>query len=299
MIMQTKNKTAHEIYCDSEYGTLLEVLLCSPRHMKIRDVINETQKHYASENIDADIACRQHDHLLQVLQSRGIKTHLLEAKPEFPEQVFTRDIGFAIHDKLFMAKLKQEIRQGEREMFKHWLQKNDIKAIELANDIEGGDVIVDGLDVWIGVGDRTSSSAAAELQSLLPGCRIYEVKFDPSYLHLDCVFQPISSEEALLFPSAFPPEAKDLLYSKYKPIEVDREEQFTLGTNVLSIGKRTVISMPNNEKVNSKLRQKGYHVIEVELSEIMKSGGAFRCITLPLKRKAASGLLPQQVETRP
>jgi len=70
----------------------------------------------------------------------------------------------------------------------------------------------------------------------------------------------------------------------YDLIDVTEEEQFTLGTNVLSIGQKQIISMPTNQQVNSALRTRGYHVIEVAFDEIIKSGGSFRCCTLPVLR---------------
>jgi N-dimethylarginine dimethylaminohydrolase len=57
-----------------------------------------------------------------------------------------------------------------------------------------------------------------------------------------------------------------------------------MGTNVLSIGDRKIISLPVNKNVNKQLRDRGYEVIEVDITEIIKSGGSFRCCTLPILR---------------
>jgi N-dimethylarginine dimethylaminohydrolase len=45
-----------------------------------------------------------------------------------------------------------------------------------------------------------------------------------------------------------------------------------------------VFSLPCNKQVNQELRNRGYDIIEVDMTEIIKSGGSFRCCTLPLKR---------------
>lgn len=74
---------------------------------------------------------------------------------------------------------------------------------------------------------------------------------------------------------------------RYEMIEITDDEQFQLGTNVLSIGNKTVISLPVNRHVNQELRKRGYTVIEIDLSEIIKSGGSFRCCTLPIERTSA------------
>jgi len=62
-------------------------------------------------------------------------------------------------------------------------------------------------------------------------------------------------------------------------------EQFTMGTNVLSIGHNRVFSLPINQGVNDQLRQHGYKVLEVDFSEIIKSGGSFRCCSMPIERR--------------
>ncbi|MBO1912564.1 hypothetical protein J4G37_48165, partial [Microvirga sp. 3-52] len=61
--------------------------------------------------------------------------------------------------------------------------------------------------------------------------------------------------------------------------------QFSLGTNVLSIGDKKVFSLPQNTDVNKKIRDFGFNVIEVDFSEIIKSGGSFRCCSMPVERE--------------
>ena len=76
-----------------------------------------------------------------------------------------------------------------------------------------------------------------------------------------------------------------MLTATYKLIEVSEEEQFTMGTNVLSIGDKKVFSLPQNKQVNAQIRAHGFEVIEVDFSEIIKSGGSFRCCSMPVDRE--------------
>lgn len=256
--------------------------------MKIRKVINETQKRYVNENINTEIACKQHQHLLQVLHQYNIRTYLLPTVSHLPEQVFTRDIGFAISNKLFLAKMKYNIRKEERDLFGQWLLQKRIHAVKMKHVIEGGDVIVDGNKVFVGQSSRTSSEAVDELKQHLPNYHIYSLKFNPAYLHLDCVFQPISTDEALIYSPAFQSDERNFLKSIYDTIDVTEKEQFTLGTNILSIGNKTIISLSINKEVNRQLEKRGYKIIPLDITEIIKSGGSFRCITLPILREHVS-----------
>jgi N-dimethylarginine dimethylaminohydrolase len=225
--LQQNNKPS----CFSEYDQLIQVIVCQPHYMEIRDVINETQRHFKDEGIHIERAVEQHDVLVKTLRNNGIEVILLPYHKKYPEQVFTRDIGFTLGQTIFVAQMASDVRKGEEDVLKQWLEDEEI-----------------------------------------------------SYFHLDCVFNIISPELALIFPGALNQENIELLSSRYELIEVSEEEQFTLGTNVLGIGKKKILSVPVNKKVNQQLRERGFEVIEVDITEIIKSGGSFRCCTLPIIR---------------
>lgn len=273
--------------CWSEYDTLHKVIVCEPTYMEIQEVINEVQKEYKDENINKEIAKSQHEQFIKKLEEYGVEVIRLPASEQFPEQVFTRDIGFTVGEDVFVAEMASEIREGEENELKIWLQSSNTLFQKLrANKIEGGDVIIDRNTVFVGIGSRTSREAVHELNSKLPYHKVIPIPFDEKYLHLDCVFNIISSETALIFPKALDQETAAMLAEKYTLIEVSEDEQFTLGTNILSIGNNRVFSLPQNTGVNKQIRAHGFNVIEVNFSEIIKSGGSFRCCSMPVERES-------------
>ncbi|WP_224654589.1 arginine deiminase family protein, partial [Escherichia coli] len=76
-------------------------------------------------------------------------------------------------------------------------------------------------------------------------------------------FNILSPEIGLIFPEALSADMVETLSSTYKLIEVSPEEQFTMGTNVLSIGDVKVFSLPQNEQENTAMRAHGFDVIVV------------------------------------
>ncbi|EDL66139.1 dimethylarginine dimethylaminohydrolase family protein [Bacillus sp. SG-1] len=273
-------------YCDSEYDRLKKVIVCQPRYMKIEEVINETQKHFLDKNIDIQTALKQHDDFVKAMKDNGTEVIQLTPDQKLPEQVFTRDIGFTIGDTVYVSEMGSDIRAGEEEVLINWLESNGHKYKKIDfSSIEGGDVIVDKNKVFVGVSHRTNSGAIDQLNELADGYSVIPVPFQKKYLHLDCVFNILSPQEALVFSPAFKQKELQMLGSYYNLIEVDDKEQFTMGTNVLSIGDKKVLSLPQNKAVNKKLREHGYKVIEVDFSEIIKSGGSFRCCSMPVLRK--------------
>ncbi|MEK4081837.1 dimethylarginine dimethylaminohydrolase family protein [Solibacillus sp. FSL K6-1126] len=284
MVKTVSNKS--NVQCQSEYGILKQVVLCEPEYMEIKEVINDVQKKYEDDNIDQELAVKQHRNFEQALRNAGVEIIKLPPSKDHPEQVFTRDIGFTIGNHLFVSEMANPIRQGEEEVLAQWLSNNKIAYKNLSlHSIEGGDVIVDGNRVFVGISDRTCKKAIQNLQKELPDYEIIPIPFNPKYLHLDCVFNILSSEDALIFPEAFEPKIVNLLSSMYHLIEVSETEQFSMGTNVLSIGQNRVLSLPVNRDVNYQMKQHGYEVLEVDFSEIIKSGGSFRCCSMPILRQ--------------
>lgn len=270
---------------NTEYDTLKKVILCQPKFMAIEDVINDTQKQYADENIDVELAMKQHEEFEKLLREHGVEVIKLPSSEQFPEQVFTRDIGFAVGEDVFVAEMASDIRKGEEEALEEFLEDENIPYQTTTDRVEGGDVIVDRDKVYVGISSRTSDEAVRKLQRDLPKHNIIRVPFNEKYLHLDCVFNILSPEIGLIFPEALSADMVETLSNTYKLIEVSPEEQFTMGTNVLSIGDGKVFSLPQNEQVNTAMRAHGFEVIEVDFSEIIKSGGSFRCCSMPLERE--------------
>lgn len=275
----------NRIHCENEHTDLSQVVVVKPSFMKIDEVINGTQKHYKDSNIDVPLALQQHEAFLQVLCEQKVEVVELPADPSLPEQVFTRDIAFAIHDQVFVASMSEPIRKAETDRLKTWLQENSIPYQEgLPGSIEGGDVIVDGSTLWVGRSGRTSDSAIKELENRLPSYTIQPLDLQEDILHLDCVFNVISRHTALVYPPAFTPEDLRSIQTRFEVIPVSKKEQFQMGPNVLSIGRGKVISLSMNKRLNQLMEYKGFEVIPVHFTEIIKSGGSFRCCTMPLQR---------------
>lgn len=273
------------VCCRNEYDLLKRLAVCEPQFMAIRTIINETQRLYIKDNIDVKKALKQHNQFCDVLKRNGIELVFLPALKEYPEQVFTRDIGFTVGSTVFISVLQHDIRKGEEKLLKDWLQSFHLPFQELTASIEGGDVIIDEEVVYVGISKRTSEAAVQELDSLLNG-KIKKLPIADCFLHLDCVFNILSKNEALIYSPAFAKEDLEWLRERYQLIEITEEEQFSLGTNILNLGNKKLISLPVNKRVNDVLRRRGYIVEEVDFSEIIKSGGSFRCCSMPLLREA-------------
>ncbi|WP_059103947.1 dimethylarginine dimethylaminohydrolase family protein [Shouchella shacheensis] len=273
------------IRCRTEFAPLKEVIVCPANHLHIGKPINRAEKQYADENIDKVVATEEHEKLVEALKEAGVRVYEIPAEEQFPEQVFMRDTGFVIDDTFYIARLKSNVRQGEEQVLAIFAAEHDKPFEHLSiGTIEGGDVVLAEDRVYVGASGRTSKDSLKPLEANHPEIEFEWIEIDDEYLHLDCVFNPISENEALVYREAIAPSDITRLEERYTLIDVSKEEQFHLGVNVFSIGEKTVIALPINKETNAKLRAVGYNVIEVPFSEIIKSGGGFRCVTLPLLR---------------
>ncbi|MDT0295491.1 dimethylarginine dimethylaminohydrolase family protein [Mesonia ostreae] len=231
-------------------------------------------------------------------------------RPELIEdynQIFTRDIGFVIEDIFFKANILPD-REREIDAIHEVIdQINPKKVHRFPEDhhIEGGDVMPIGDYIFVGtytesdysnyITARTNMKAVHALQEMFPQKKVKSFNLrksatDPrmNALHLDCCFQPVGKDKAILHKNGFLniEEYEWLVnfYGKENVYEIDSDEMYAMNSNIFSIAEDVVISEKNFTRLNTWLRAQGITVEEVPYAEISKQEGLLRCSTLPLIR---------------
>ncbi|HSP83115.1 MAG TPA: arginine deiminase family protein [Gillisia sp.] len=223
-------------------------------------------------------------------------------------QIFTRDIAFVIEDKFIKANILPD-RDEEIEAINHVIEQIDpAKVITLPEDahVEGGDVMPYKDYILVGTykGDdyknyitaRTNMKGVEALQDLFPHRKVVSFSLRKSNteprdnaLHLDCCFQPVNRDKAIIYKDGFLIEEEYNwlvnLFGRENIFEITREEMYNMNSNIFSISEDVVISEKNFTRLNSWLRSQGITVEEVPYAEISKQEGLLRCTTLPLIRE--------------
>ncbi|MEM6514695.1 MAG: arginine deiminase-related protein [Bacteroidota bacterium] len=222
-------------------------------------------------------------------------------------QIFSRDIAFVIDDIFVKANILPE-REEELDAIQYIIDKIDKnKVIRPPEEVhvEGGDVIVWNDYIFVGtfhdekysecIVARTNPEAVEWLKETFPEKKVIDFHLSKSIsdpmknaLHLDCCFQPIGKDKAIMHKEGFKnPDEFEWLHSffgKENCFLIDEQEMYDMNSNVFSISEKVIISERNFNRLNSWLRQQGFTVEEVPYAEIAKQEGLLRCTTLPLVR---------------
>jgi len=106
---------------------------------------------------------------------------------------------------------------------------------------------------------------------------------------LDCCFQPIGKDMAILYKGGFKNEKDVEFLVNYfgvdNIIEISKEEMYNMNANVFSISENVIVSEKRFTRLNIELRKRGFTVEEVSYAEIAKMEGLLRCSTMPLIRE--------------
>ena len=242
----------------------------------------------------------------KVLDKYDVKVYRPEVIKNY-NQIFARDISFVIEDKIIIANIlpdrKREVEATEY-VWEHVDKENRIILPEECH-VEGGDVMPWNDYIFIGtysgadysdfITARTNMDAVIAIQELFPHKTVKAFELRKSNteakenaLHLDCCFQPIGKDKAILHKNGFLVEREYEwlvdFFGKDNIFEITKDEMYDMNSNVFSISEDVIISERNFTRLNTWLRENGFTVEEVTYSEIAKQEGLLRCSTMPLIR---------------
>ena len=242
----------------------------------------------------------------KVFQKYDVKVYRPEVIKDC-NQIFARDIAFAIDNKIIRSNILPD-RDKEIEAIRYlWDQIPDENRLILPEEchVEGGDVMPWNDHIFIGtysgedypdiITARTNIDAVIAIQELFPEKIVKSFELRKSNtnakenaLHLDCCFQPIGKNKAILHKNGFLIEHEYEwlvnFFGKENVFEITKDEMYQMFSNVFSISEEVIISERNFTRLNNWLREQGFVVEEVPYAEIAKQEGLLRCSTMPLIR---------------
>ena len=229
--------------------------------------------------IDVTVAQSQHHGYVQAIKDLGYAALELPAEPDLPDSVFVEDTAIVLPEVALITRPGADSRKPEIDSIVQALRPyRDLVFIESPGTLDGGDVLVLGKNIYVGLSTRSNPEALQQMNQLLRryGYRTQGVVMHDC-LHLKTAVTRVDDRTLLINRKWVDVEN----FEGFHLIDVDESEDFA--ANCLPLGDSIIlpISFP---KTGAKLGARGYKIKPVMVDELAKAEGAVTCCSLILEK---------------
>lgn len=226
---------------------------------------------------DAARMIAQHAAYADALRALGLVVEVLDALPGFPDAYFVEDVAVVVPELAVVARPGAPSRLGEADAIVPALARHrKLARIEPPATLDGGDVLVAGRSVFIGLSARTNAEGAAQLARLLEphGYRPWAIPVAAG-LHLKSSVSWLGGETLLLSERfADRPE-----FRAWRRIVVGAAGEPACNTLLVN---GTLLTPRGFPEVRRQLDRTAMPVVELDVSEVRKMDGGLTCLSLRL-----------------
>ncbi len=225
--------------------------------------------------IDLECAIAQHQKYEETLKSLGVEVLSLPKQPHLPDAVFVEDAAVVLDECAIITRPGADSRKPETESIALALAPYRIlHPIQAPGTLDGGDVLVVGKHIWVGLATRSNQSAIDQMKAFLEqdGYFVQGIHFS-GCLHLKSAVTRVAEDTLLINPAWV--DRTNLPGLKF--IEVDPSEPYA--ANALLVGE-TLVYQPAFPKTCLRLVAAGINPLMVDQSELAKAEGALTCCSL-------------------
>jgi dimethylargininase len=180
--------------------------------------------------------------------------------------------------KSVLGRFGEESRMGELEALRKDLGETreigPFDVISPPGTLEGGDIMVTDMGLFIGESKRTNSTGIQQLTKFLKNLRIAAVK--TPLMHLLCGCSYLSNRTMLIAPDLLNPG----LFPGFKFIEIPEGEAYA--ADALYLGAGRVLIPSGFQRTATKLNDAGFVPVEIDMSEFYKGDGGVTCLSSPV-----------------
>ena len=281
---------------NAQTGVLTDVLLGKPDHFRwvplnSISAVNQANAEQFGYRFDAQKAMQQHQRMVEVYETNGVRCHFVEADEGLPSSVFTRDSSFMTPWGAVVTSVQTPVRRQDYSVVSDFYRNAGIPIWKwvTADHFEGGDFVIikPGVTLLGWSGDRSTKAGAEQVAGWMrdKGWEAFIVPIPPQFVHMDAVVVMLEKGLALVCEDALPSYAIDWLDDQgIERIVVPYADCVKLGGNIVSLGNKRVLSMSHNVNVNRVLTEAGFEVTAVDYDMFALGGGGVHCSCHELKR---------------
>ena len=218
----------------------------------------------------------EHDAYVEALMEAGLSVQILEALEEFPDSIFVEDPALVFPQGAILLNPGTESRAGEVAAIAPTLRQRFETVLELPGGyVDGGDVLNTPAGVMIGTSERTNQGGADALIECLAdlGLKGMIFKTPDNVLHFksDC---SLLDETTILSTKRL---ADSGVFKDFNPLITPAGEE--AAANALRVNDTILIGAgyPGTLRL---LKDNGYNVVTLKVSEIGKIDAGLSCMSL-------------------
>lgn len=273
--------------------TTRRYLMCPPTYFDVTYSINPWMD--PSKPVDPRLAALQWQRIHDLYVELGHTVELIQPAPGLPDMVFAANGATVMDGRVLVARFLHEERTAEANAYLDWFVARgfEVRQAKWTNEGEG-DFLSAGGWLLAGSGFRTDRRSHAETEEFFGRPVIGLTLVDDNYYHLDTALGVLDEQTVMYYPAAFSLGSQEILRGLFPDaiIATDEDAQ-AFGVNAASDG-RNVIMPAGATHLAAQLRERGFETIDVEVSELLRSGGGVKCCTLELRDP-----VPPEPEQRP
>lgn len=229
--------------------------------------------------IDAATAAAQHSAYEQALREAGLEVIRLPELPDHPDGVFVEDTALLLDGHAIVTRPGVASRASETDSTAEGLMQHFEVHRLPSGCLDGGDVLRIGRTLYVGLSTRTDAGGIEGLRTLAARLGFNVVRADLARcLHLKTAATFAGADSAgtpvLLCNRRCIDPAQ---FSGVELLAVDDAEP--AAANCLRVGERLILPA-GNPRTADRLRQRGFHVVEVDVSELQKAEAGVTCMSL-------------------
>ena len=230
--------------------------------------------------IDVRRARRQQQAYERLLSDLGLHVISLPAEQELPDAAFVEDTAVVTDEVAVVTTMGCTARRREVDSISPVLEKYRLlQSINGAGLLEGGDVVQVGRTLFVGISTRTNANGVSQLSKIVTpyGYEVRPVQVK-GCLHLSTGCGFIGRNTILANPSWV-----DLSpFEGFEIINVSPSEPWS--ANGLTLADHVLISAASPQTA-ARVRERGFRVLTVDISEFEKAEGGLTCLSLIFKSK--------------
>jgi dimethylargininase len=227
----------------------------------------------SAEDVDVGLARIQHEAYCRVLEGAGLSLVYIPADVRFPDCCFVEDTSVIAGRTAIITRMGALPRRGEEAAVREVLA-NHMPVLDIASpaSLDGGDVLVLGDCIFIGLGGRTNRAAVDQVRDMVgPAFSVTAVPLE-GVLHLKSACTRVDGGHLLIRRGHF----DESVFEGYNLIDVPEEEAYA--ANCLGLG-RVVLVSAGFPETRQAVESAGFEAVEMETSEFRKMQGSLTCLS--------------------